>query len=51
MENKIKRGIKRVFCGSRKADNAAVLRQRKIEKGAEDFAVRFEDVMRELSNG
>ena len=23
----------------------------KIEKGAEDFAIRFEDVMKELANG
>lgn len=26
-------------------------RNKKIERGAKDFAVRFEDVMRELSNG
>gem|GEM_PF-5729447 len=26
-------------------------RKEKIEKGAEDFAVRFEDVMRDLAKG
>jgi len=26
-------------------------RRKKIEKGAADFAVRFEDVMKELANG
>lgn len=26
-------------------------RNKKIERGAKDFAVRFEEVMRELANG
>jgi len=42
------------FCvEERKTENLNSCSQhsRKIEKGARDFAIRFEDVMKELSNG
>lgn len=35
----------------REGSKMSVTLKRKIEKGARDFAVRFEDVMKDLSNG
>ena len=34
-----------------KSKNMEAIRKRKIQKGAEDFAVRFEGVMKDLAKG
>ncbi len=36
---------------NKKTNVVVPARQEKIERGAKDFAARFEDVMKELANG